>query len=88
MPTSSSDNLQFKQLLSNFKNLESKIKPQDSNIDDKSMKAKEENLRLAKEYIENISDRPSGATATNNSSFTDQALAIGLKVKVVTSQTR
>lgn len=84
----------FQQLLNTFENLTSREIKENSNINDSSTQTKQENLRLAKEYINNIVSKPNIISEskenkiTKDSSFEDQALALGLKVKVIKNITR
>ena len=81
----------FQQLLKTFENRASREIKENSNINDTATQTKEENLRLAKEYINTIVSKPnivSESKAKKNPSFEDQALALGLKVKVIKNMTR
>jgi hypothetical protein len=78
----------FQKLLKVFENSELTQTQENSNINDTSTQTKEENLRLAQEYIKTIISKPKTTNITNDSSFKDQGLALGLKVKVIKNITR
>jgi hypothetical protein len=81
----------FQQLLNTFENPASVEIKKNSNINDTASETQQENLRLAKEYINTIVSKPnivSESKAKKNPSFEDQALALGLKVTVIKNITR
>lgn len=84
----------FQQLLNTFENPASRQTKENSNINDSSTQTKQENLRLAKEYINTIVSKPNIISEseenkiTKDSSFEDQALALGLKAKIIKNITR
>ena len=81
----------FQQLLNTFENPASREIKENSNINDTATQTKEENLRLAKDYIKTTVSQPnivSEPKATRDSSFEDQALALGIRVKVIKDITR
>jgi hypothetical protein len=78
----------FKELLANFEDPESLTNPQENSNIGKPTQTEEENLRLAKEYIKTITSKTKTTNITNDSSFKDQALALGLNFKAIERITR